>query len=76
MFFLSKEGILKIDRYTKVILTIIALCLLWICIKDIGFGPSKLYASPAPHPGAIDVNIVGVDSYAFQYAGPLEVTIE
>jgi hypothetical protein len=26
-----------LDRYTKTILTIIALCLVWICIRDIRF---------------------------------------
>lgn len=30
----KEETTMKIDTYTKFILTIIALCLVWICIKD------------------------------------------
>ena len=29
------------DRYTKIILTIIALCLIWLCVKDFAVGSSS-----------------------------------
>lgn len=27
---------MRFDRYTRLMLTIIALCLVWMCIRDIG----------------------------------------
>ena len=41
-----------VDRYTKFILTVIALCLVWISVRDT--------APPAYAQGIVDVNIVGL----------------
>jgi hypothetical protein len=32
------------DRYTKIVLTVIAVCLLWLCVKPI-FEPAKVSAA-------------------------------
>ena len=57
---------MKIDRYTKFILTIIAICLAWICLKDIiKFIPS----------GVQDVRIVDTTYTSFYMAEPIEVRI-
>ena len=37
---------MKVDRYTKFILTVIALCLMWICARD-AFGWQVVQASAA-----------------------------
>jgi len=58
---------MKIDLYTKVVLTIIAICLLALAGKD--------FVLPSYAQNTIDVNIVGADPSVFQYAGPLEVKI-
>jgi hypothetical protein len=50
---------MKRDLYTKVILTIIAICLVWICLRDINLSPGKLYAGQ--YGEAVDVKIVGID---------------
>ncbi|GEM_PF-1217396 len=46
-----------IDSYTKIILTIIAVCLVWICLKDVKLFP-VLYASS---PDIIDVRIKAIE---------------
>jgi hypothetical protein len=48
---------IMIDFYTKLILTIIAFCLIWICLKDIKLFP-QLYASNAE---IVDVRIRGIE---------------
>jgi len=48
---------IAIDFYTKLILTIIAFCLIWICLKDIKLFP-KLYASNAE---IVDVRIKAIE---------------
>ena len=58
---------MKIDLYTKVVLTIIALCLLTLAAKD--------FVLPSYAQHTMDVNIVGADVSALQFAGPLEVKI-
>jgi hypothetical protein len=40
-----KEGKMKKDLYIKVILTIIAICLIWICIRDVSIGEKSLHAA-------------------------------
>jgi hypothetical protein len=47
-----REGVVKIDCYTRLVLTIIALCLVWISIRDIG----AVHAAP----DIMDVRIVGI----------------
>jgi len=46
-----------IDPYTKFILTIIALCLVWICLNEIKLFP-MLYAA---NPDIIDVRIKAIE---------------
>ena len=48
----------KIDGYTRFILTVIALCLVWICVRDIPVIP-KAYAEPADN--VVDVRIRAVE---------------
>jgi hypothetical protein len=67
---------MKIDRYTKIILTVIAICLIWICIKDISLSPSKLFARPMGSKDVTDVRIVSTDTYAFANCEPIEVRIK
>ena len=40
---------MKLDLYTKTLLTIIALCLIWICVKDVQF-VSSTHASASAEP--------------------------
>lgn len=47
----------NIDAYTKIILTIIALCLIWICLRDVKIFPN-LYAY---NPEIVDVRIKAVE---------------
>jgi len=35
---------MKNDKYLKFILTIIAICLIWICVRDIKIGRNNIYA--------------------------------
>lgn len=64
---------MKKDKYLKIILTIIAICLVWICIRDIKIGSSKVYANDSNGAGATDVKIVDTNLHALMAAGPLEV---
>ena len=74
---------MKKDIYLKVILTIIAICLVWICLRDIDIGPKKLYASGSGSGeqevyvtgGQLDVNLISVDSTALYYAEPIQVEV-
>lgn len=58
---------MNIDRYTKFILTIIAMCQIFLVLKDTNV------IKPAMAQSQVHVIIDSVSSYAFQYAGPLEV---
>jgi len=42
------------DRYLRVVLTVIAVCLVWICLRDVAV------VKPAHASGTMDVRIVGV----------------
>ncbi len=35
---------MKNDKYLKIILTIIAICLIWICVRDLRVGSNEVYA--------------------------------
>ena len=48
---------MTLDRYSKVVLTVIAICLVGVCIRDI---PFVRPAQAAPPQGTQDVRIVGV----------------
>jgi hypothetical protein len=56
------------DRYTKVILTVIAFCQCILVIRDVPIIKDALAQS-----GPVHVIVDQVQSYAFQYAGPIEV---
>lgn len=44
------------DRYTKTVLTIIAIALVWVGIKDIGVVENAMASS-----GMVDVKVVDID---------------
>ncbi len=66
---------MKNDRHLKIILTIIAICLVWICIRDIKIGGSNLHAAEGQFPDVQDVKIVGSKPLALMLAGPIEVMV-
>ena len=47
---------MKSIRYLKVVLTVIAVCLVWICLRDLVI----VNAPSAAHDETMDVRIVGV----------------
>jgi hypothetical protein len=51
---------MKVDLYTKAVLTIIALCLVWICVRGT-FAPQPVQAAAAP--AVQDVKLVGIDVF-------------
>ncbi len=55
-----------VDTYTKFILTVIAICLVWISVRDTA--PSAYAAQ-----GTIDVNISEIGGGYISYGGPLPV---
>ena len=48
------------DRYTKAMLTIIALCLVWICLRDTAPSTYAQIRQRGIQSGAMDVNIRAV----------------
>jgi hypothetical protein len=60
-----------VDRYTKVVLTVIAFCLVINILRD-----SPLINHAFGQTGPAHVVIDNVASFAFQYAGPLRVNCE
>lgn len=74
---------MKSDRYLKFILTVIAICLVWICVRDIAFGPPRLFADEdgrAPgvwvDGGELDVTVTRVNGLALSLCEPISVTID
>lgn len=57
------------DRYTKAVLTVIAGCLLVIAIR----GPAPVGPALAQSGQPVHVVVDRVASFAFQFAGPLQV---
>ena len=57
-----------VDTYTRFILTVIAICLVWISVRDTA--PSA-YANQ----GTLDVNISEIGGQYIPYGGPLPVGI-
>ena len=53
----EKEEKMKTDLYTKVVLTVIALCLAWLCARDVVSMPTVRAAAPI---AAQDAVITGV----------------
>ncbi len=66
---------MKSDRYLKIILTIIAICLVWICVRDIKVGGSNLHAAEGQFPDEMDVRIVGVSMTSLMYVEPIQVEV-
>jgi hypothetical protein len=64
----------KDDKYFKIILTIIAICLVWICIRDIQFTPKKLYAGN-DSAGQQGMVISGFAPQAFSLVEPIGVKV-
>lgn len=59
---------MKIDRYTKVTLTIIAICQCLLVVRDVPFIKEAVAQS-----GPVHVIVDQVNAFAFQFAGPIEV---
>jgi len=53
-----------VDRYTKAMLTIIAACLLYLCVRTT-FSVSDVHAAVQANKGMVDVNIVRVGGFDF-----------
>lgn len=71
---------MKNDKYLKFILTVIAICLVWICIRDIVVGPTSLFAvenGKAPRVwvdgGHLDVAVTTVSGTALAACEPIQV---
>jgi hypothetical protein len=47
------------DRYTKTVLTVIAACLLWICLRDVA--PVPAYAQTDRGREVVKVQLVSID---------------
>lgn len=81
--FNEKGGIMKKDKYLKVILTIIAICLVWICVKGIKIGGCSLFASNNSSGqqevyvtgGELDVNLNRLSPTALMLCEPIEVEV-
>jgi len=54
------------DRYMRAVLTMIAVCLVWICLRDV------VIVETAHAAGTMDVRIVGVHPYA----GDIDVNVQ
>jgi len=69
---------MKNDRYLKIILTIIAICLVWICVRDIKIGGNYLFARVDTNSSQDiqDVRIVDTTYTAFYMAEPISVRID
>ena len=50
-----------IDRYTKFVLTIIALCLVWLCVRDSGVVRTVRASSNSSTEDVMRVRIVGIE---------------
>jgi len=65
---------MKNDKYLKIILTIIAICLVWICVRDIKIGSSKVYAKDSIS-GETEVYVTGVHGAALSPCEPIMVHV-
>jgi len=71
---------MKNDKYLRFILTVIAICLVWICVRDIVVGPTSLFAvdnGKAPSVwvdgGHLDVAVTTVSGTALAACEPIQV---
>ena len=67
---------MKKDIYLKIILTIIAICLVWICLRDLKIEGTNLHAKEGQFSTIQDVRIVGSTATAFFLAEPIQVKIK
>ncbi len=51
---------MKTDRYTKCVLTVIAICLVLICLRDIRIASAAYAQQPTQRAGPQSVKIVGL----------------
>jgi len=51
------------SRYTRVVLTVIAACLAWICVRDLRLWPRDASAAEAPAPKVVQADVVVARSY-------------
>lgn len=68
---------MKKDKYLKVILTIIAICLVWICVRDIKIGSNEVYAK-VNSGGQEDVTVNDITDAvwsAIQLSLPIQVRV-
>lgn len=71
----------RVDVYTKFILTVIAICLVWICLRDVNLTP-RAYAAGADD--IVDVRIRAIersswgewDSLRLEFLGNMPVEIK
>lgn len=72
--FTEKGGTMKtgVDVYTKFILTVIAVCLVWICMKDMNVIP-KAYAAGADD--VVDVRIRAIEKSSWEEWDPLQIEV-
>jgi len=71
---------MKNDKYLKIILTIIAICLVWICVRDVKIGGNYLFAGSNGRSGQTEVYLAGgkldrLGINAFLSCGPIEVEV-
>ena len=64
---------MSVDRYTKIVLTVIAVCLIWIAFRPL---TRAAYAAGAPQVGAAEVNIVAVGGRRIPRLDGLPVNIQ
>ena len=65
------ESKMQVDRYTKFVLTVIALCLVFLCLKGLRLSP-LLYGAP---PDIIDVRIRAIERVPGENWDPVMIGI-
>ena len=74
---LTKEAIMHIDLYTKAILTIIALSLVWLSVRDLPVASTAIAQAPMPmYRGSLAVVIRSIDQQSGLQWDTLPVRIE
>lgn len=62
---------MRIDGYTKAVLTVIAGCLVWLCVRDVGLDSAAYAQGSSGIGGVTKVKIVGIDFKNMEITGPL-----